>query len=325
MKLAILALDGVFDTGLSTVLDVFTTANELGAIHAPGIETRFDIEVVGVRHVVQTALGMRVPVKPASAMDRPDWLIVPALGTKMPEQLLAALSRNDVVDAGAMLRDARANGTGIAAACIGTFVLAGSGVLDNHVATTTWWLAPIFRQRYPNVLLDTTRMVVPSGPFVTAGAALGHIDLAFWLLNRASPELASIVARHLLVDSRPSQAPYIIPNYLAGADPLVERFEQWARNRLAEGFSLEDAANALSSTPRTLQRRVEAALGRSPLAYFQDLRIERAVHLLRTSHLNVEAIASEVGYGDGATLRSLLRRRLGQGVREIRQAGASRA
>ncbi|MDN4572695.1 hypothetical protein DBB29_01460 [Pandoraea cepalis] len=111
---------------------------------------------------------------------------------------------------------------------------------------------------------------------------------------------------------------------VASADPLVERFEQWARNRLAEGFSLEDAAKALSSTPRTLQRRVEAVLGKSPLSYFQDLRIERAVHLLRTSHLNVEAIASEVGYVDGATLRSLLRRRLGHGVREIRQTGISR-
>jgi transcriptional regulator GlxA family with amidase domain len=164
---------------------------------------------------------------------------------------------------------------------------------------------------------------VPSGPLVTAGAALGHIDLAFWLLNRASPELASIVARHLLVDPRPSQAPYIIPNYLASADPLVERFEQWARNRLAEGFSLEVAAKALSSTPRTLQRRVEAVLGKSPLSYFQDLRIERAVHLLRTSRLNVDTIASAVGYADGGTLRNLLRRRLGQGVREIRRTDIS--
>jgi len=42
------------------------------------------------------------------------------------------------------------------------------------------------------------------------------------------------------------------------------------------------------------------------------------VHLLRTSHLNIDAIAAEVGYEDGATLRTLLRRRLGRGVRELR-------
>jgi hypothetical protein len=39
--------------------------------------------------------------------------------------------------------------------------------------------------------------------------------LALWLLNQASPDLASVVARYLLVDARPSQAPYMIPDHLA--------------------------------------------------------------------------------------------------------------
>lgn len=36
------------------------------------------------------------------------------------------------------------------------------------------------------------------------------------------------------------------------------------------------------------------------------------------SGIDVEAIAAEVGYDDGATLRTLLRERLGRGVRELR-------
>jgi transcriptional regulator GlxA family with amidase domain len=64
---------------------------------------------------------------------------------------------------------------------------------------------------------------------------------------------------------------------------------------------------------------MHAALGKSPLVYFQDLRVERAVHLLKTSNASVDQIASEVGYAEGVTLRALLRRRLGRGVREIRQ------
>jgi hypothetical protein len=70
--------------------------------------------------------------------------------------------------------------------------------------------------------------------------------LALWLLNQASPDLASVVARYLLVDARPSQAPYMIPDHLARADPLVERFERCARGRLAEGFSLDAAASGLA-------------------------------------------------------------------------------
>jgi transcriptional regulator GlxA family with amidase domain len=318
MKLAVLALDGVFDTGLSAVLDTLATANELAALQTPAMP-RFDWHVVGLRRQVSTAQGLRVPVEPASVVRRPDWVVVPALGTKMPESLLQALARREAADATAQLRAWHAGGARIAAACIGGFVLAESGLLDGHEATTTWWLGPLFRQRYPGVRLDESRMLVVSGEFVTAGAAIGHLDLALWLVRQASPELAATVARYLLVDDRPSQAPYMIPDHLAHADPLVERFERWARGQLAEGFSLEAAAAALATSKRTLQRRLEAVLGKSPLSYFQDLRVERALHLLRTSHADIEAIAAEVGYADGVTLRTLLRRRLGRGVRELRR------
>jgi transcriptional regulator GlxA family with amidase domain len=318
MRLAILALDGLFDTGLSVLLDAFGTANELSAMNQPGSPPPFNVDIVGVRNRVRTAQGMLVKVRPASAVRRPDWVIVPALGAKMPDQLIPALSRRDVVDAGAQLRAWHGKGARITAACIGTFVLAEAGLLDGHEATTTWWLGPLFRQRYPNVELDEARMLVPSGKFVTAGAAMGHLDLALWLIRQASPELAALVARYLLVDDRPSQAAFIIPDHLARADPLIERFERWARSQLTRGFSLQDAADALATSPRTLQRRTEAVLGKSPLAYFQDLRVERAQHLVRTSDLDVDAIAAKVGYADGATLRNLLRRRLGRGVRELR-------
>ncbi|MCP1118911.1 GlxA family transcriptional regulator [Robbsia andropogonis] len=321
MRIAVLALDGVFDTALSSVLDVFTTANEVAQVHQAGTIPPFQIELIGVRRDVHTALRMRVPVTPAKDASGFEWLVVPAPAAKMPEQLLPALARRDVLDAMAFMNDRHAAGAKIAAACIGTFVLAESGLLRGHAATTSWWLAPLFRQRYADVHLDSTRMVVPSGEFATAGAAMGHIDLALWLLNQASPSLASMVARYLLVDARPSQAPYMIPDHLARADPLVEHFERWARARLQQGFSLEAAAESLAISTRTLQRRIEAVLGKSPMSYFQDLRVERAVHLLRSSRLDVEAIAAQVGYEDGATLRTLLRRRLGRGVKEIRRTG----
>jgi transcriptional regulator GlxA family with amidase domain len=317
MLLAVLAIDGVFDTGLAAVMDTFATANELAA--AQGLKIpRFEAQLVGVRRRVRTALGLQVPVQPAASTRRPDWVVLPAPGTKMPDSLLPVLERPDTRDAVAALREMHAAGARVAAACIGGFLLAESGLLDGEEATTTWWLGPLFRQRYPEVRLDESRMLVPSGDFVTAGAAIGHLDLALWLVRQASPELAAVVARYLLVDARPSQAAYMIPDHLAHADPLVQRFERWARARLDQGFSLDAAADALATSKRTLQRRLEAVLGKSPLAYFQDLRVERAVHLLRTTPADIEAIAAEVGYADGVTLRSLLRKRLGRGVRELR-------
>ena len=155
---------------------------------------------------------------------------------------------------------------------------------------------------------------------VTAGAALGHLDLALTLIRRASPELANLTAKYLVTDERTSQAPYTIPDHLAHADPLAKQFERWARERLADGFSLDQAAAALATSKRTLARRMQSVLRKSPLAFFQNLRIERAVHLLEISHSSVDQIAAQVGYAEGVTLRVLLRRRPGRGVREIRRS-----
>lgn len=316
MRVYVLALDGVFDTGLATVLDAFQTANELASMSGVST-TRFEVKIVGVRRAVKTLQGLTVPVR-SIGNDAPDCVVVPAIGFKMPDPLERALARPDIGDAGAALcRWARLGAT-MTAACIGTFVMAESGLLDHHHATTTWWLAPMFRKRYPRVMVDESNMIVKSGKCVTAGAALGHMDLALWLIRQGSPELASLVAKYLIVDSRPSQSAYVLTDHLIHSDPLVERFESWARRWLEKGFSLDEAAKAAGSSKRTLARRMQAVLGKSPLGYFQNLRVERAVHLLKTSNESVEEIAARVGYSEGVTLRTLLRRRLGRGIKEIR-------
>ena len=316
MRVHVLVLDGVFDLGLSAVLDAFHTANEL--LEALEIDAdRFDVKTVAVRRRVRTSQGLLLPVSPSDRRT-PDCIVVPAIGYKMPAPLEKALLRPDVRDAAQLLRDYARRGVTMTAACIGTFILAESGLLNGQRATTTWWLAPLFRRRYPDVVLEDSNMIVNSGSFVTAGAALGHMDLALWLVRRVSPQLASLTAKYLIVDSRPSQSVYALTDHLIHSDPLVEKFELWARANLSRGFSLSDAAKAVGSSKRTLARRLDAVLGKSPLEYFQSVRVERAVHLLKTTRATVDEIASRVGYADGVTLRTLLRRRLHTGIKRIR-------
>jgi transcriptional regulator GlxA family with amidase domain len=315
MHVCVIALEDVFDTGLAVVLDTLETAGGL----APRPELRPRVSLVGVRRRVKTHQGLQVPLA-ALPRVRPDVVLVPALGAKTPETLDVALVRSDVADVGALLREWSAGGTLVTAACTATFVLGAAGILDRRHATTTWWLAPYFRQRFPDVKLDDAQMIVDSRGVVTAGTAMAHLDLALWLVRRQSPSLARTVARHLVYDARPSQAAYVMPDHLAHADPLVERFEHWARRHLAD-FSLAAAARGVGASERTLERRLRAVLGRSPLSFVRDLRVERAVHRLQTTQDSIEEIAAAVGYGDGVTLRTLLRKKTGRGLRELRAIG----
>src|SRR6185369_6667964 len=87
MRINVLALDDVFDLGLSAVLDAFQTANELIQLSRMSVRP-FDVRVVGLRKRVRTSQGFVVPLRPASST--PDYVVVPAIGFKMPEPLEAA-------------------------------------------------------------------------------------------------------------------------------------------------------------------------------------------------------------------------------------------
>lgn len=302
-----LVLDGVFDTGLATLLDTLALAN--------GFSPRaFDVTRVGVRRRITTGQGLVMRLDPIPA--RVDLLLVPALGAKAPAALDEQLARRDVREAAALVRETRALR---AAACTATFLFAQAGLLDGKSATTTWWLAAAFRERFPQVDLDEARMIVEHDGIVTAGAALAHLDLALSIVRRKSPSLARTTARHLAFERRPAQSAYEMPGYKAHTDPLVDRFEKWARGHLAT-FTLANAARAVATSERTLERRVHHVLGKSPLAYVQDLRVADARHQLETTERGLDEIATSVGYADAVTLRTLLRKKTGLGVRELRGA-----
>ncbi len=312
MRIAVLLLDGVFDTGLAAVLDTLALANAFAEAR-----THFVVTKVGVRRRVKTGQGLVVPLD-ALPRQAPELVIVPALGAKSPESLDVALACAEARDAAALLQRWRGHGTRIAAACTASFLLAETGLLDGKAATTTWWLAPAFRERFPAVKLDEARMLVDAGGLVTAGAALGHLDLALSVVRKRSPALARTTARHLTFDVRASQGAYVMPDHLEHTDPLVERFEAWARRHLQD-FRLGAAARALGASERTLERRVHKALGKAPLSFVQDLRVQDATYQLESTDRSIDEIATRVGYKDGASLRALLRDKTGRGVRELRR------
>ncbi|MFY4729377.1 AraC family transcriptional regulator, partial [Nitrospira sp. BLG_2] len=128
MRIYVLALSEVFDTGLATFLDTFSTANALAESTGKS-SVRFDVSIIGVRSRVLTSQGLSVPVRSATRRAPPDVALVPAIGAKLPDALRVKLEQRETVDAQALLRDWSASGALIGAACTSTFVLAGSSLL----------------------------------------------------------------------------------------------------------------------------------------------------------------------------------------------------
>jgi transcriptional regulator GlxA family with amidase domain len=254
-------------------------------------------------------------------------VIVPGVVAPRPWEIDAVLERPDARRAMRWLVQRHRAGALVLASCSSTFLLAAAGLLDGGPATTAWYLAPHFRKRFPRVDLREDAMVVAHGHVVTAGAALSHVDLMLWLVRHvAGPEIADRCARFLVLDDRPTQARYLAVDYLGARSREVIRAERYLREHLAEPVALADVARAASTSPRTIARRFEEALGMSPLRFLRRLRVERAEHLLETTRQSLDEVAARVGYADPITLRRQLRKELGRGAREIRaRLSASRS
>jgi len=318
MEIAVLVYDGLFDSGLAGILDVLDQANAFGEEMSD--PPSWNVRTVGFESQIRTGAGHLVAAEPIEHVETADLVVVPARGARGPAEVLEFVGGDQSAPLRKVIAQTRERGTPIASACAGTFLLAEAGILDGLRATTTWWLSPAFRTRYPAVQLEQNQMVITSDDITTAGAAFGHVDLALAIVRDTSPTLADLVARYLVLDERPSQSVYIIPSALAQNDPTVAAFERWARERLASPISIPEAAKSIGVSERTLQRCVQRTLGTSPIRFIQDLRIERASHLLRTTDLSLEAVARKVGYEHANTLRVLLRERTGKTTPAFRGA-----
>ncbi len=307
MRVGMVVQDGCFGSAVASVIDILRVADSVRHEIDPTIEA-IDLVLAGTKRRVSTTTSMTLSTDHSLAdLAAQDLVIVPALGTLTAvdtADAIATRSARAVIGALGALDPER---TRIAAACTGVFAVAEAGVIDRRRATTSWFLGPEFRRRYPLIDLDLDSMVVADGNLLTAGAAFAHIDLALSIVRTVSPDLAHHVARLLLIDERPSQAAFVAYEHLEHDDPVVIDFERHVRAHLDEPFDVGVAAAAIGASRRTLERRVRAALNLTPLGFVRRLRLERARHLAATTDLSTADIAMRVGYANAETLRALIR------------------
>ncbi|MFJ1456554.1 GlxA family transcriptional regulator [Nocardia sp. N2S4-5] len=320
MDVTVVVMDGVADFGFTAFLEALGMANALrDELREPPGPWRVRVAALG--DSVRSGYGHTVPtIRLDDLTGDLGLVVVPAVNVLGAEALIDLVSAPVNRALLQRIRDARASGSHLAAACTGTFFLAEAGVLDGARATTSWWLGPSFRKRYPRVGLDESLTLCRSDHVTTAGASLSHLDLALSLVQEKSPALAELVGKYMAVGNRSTQANFSIAEVVARGNSLTAAFERWVRDHVDQQFSISQAAHGLGVTERSLQRATHAELGMSPKDFVDDIRLERATRLLWTTELTVDAVATKVGYLHAGTLRSLVRRRRGMSMAELRAA-----
>jgi len=162
------------------------------------------------------------------------------------------------------------SGAVISSICGGAFILAETGLLIHRSATTHWELEQGFHATYPQVNLNTDKLLIDDGGTVTAGGIMVWLDLGLKLIDRfigASVMLAT--ARYFLIDpgGREQRFCSLFSPSLSHGDKAIIEVKHWLQRNSGDSLNVAILANRANLTEHTFARRFHKANGLNTTEY----------------------------------------------------------
>jgi transcriptional regulator GlxA family with amidase domain len=304
--------------------DVLTSVGRIWPVLTGKGEPRpaFEVQIVAHSDRLFRCFG-GAPVAPDGRFDQErssDLVMIPDLNFDMDSD-----PRGRWPEAGRWIAARHREGALVATVCTGSVLLADSGLLDGHEATTHWAAQGLFARHYPKVTLHPERILVASGEeqrLITSGGAASWEDLSLYLIDRfcGREEAARTAKIFLFGDRSEGQLPYAaMTRPMRHEDAVIADCQVWIADHYAGPNPVSRMVARTGLPARSFKRRFRAATGFTPVAYVQTLRIEEAKQQLETTDLPTDAVGRAVGYADPASFRRLFKRQTGVTPARYRQ------
>lgn len=241
--------------------------------------------------MMSTELGLE-------ALDDADTIVIPGWADDLRPP------RPETIDA---LRAAYDRGARLMSICIGSFVLAATGLLDGRRATTHWRWAERLKHAYPRVEVDPSVLYIDDGQILTSAGTAAGIDLGLHIVRLDyGAEVANQVARSIVMPPHRDggQAQYIdAPMPEAPDDDPIRDTLAWIVEHLDEELSVDALAARSAMSERSFMRHFRATTGTTPFDWILGQRVRLAQRLLETTDLPLEIVAERSGFGSAVTMR----------------------
>jgi transcriptional regulator GlxA family with amidase domain len=240
----------------------------------------------------------------------------------LPPRLGEQISHDEALPFVGWLREKHSAGTMLSSICGGAFLLAETGLLAGRPVTTHWAHADLFRERFPDVNLDTDKLVIDDDDIVSAGGVMAWVDLGLRLVERyLGATVMGKTAQFMLADPPGREQRYystFSPN-LSHGDAAVLKAQRWIQANGAKDVAIASLAALAGLEERTFLRRFRKATSFTAVDYCQRLRVGKAREMLQFTNQPIETIAWDVGYADAGAFRKIFTRVTGLTPGEFRQ------
>jgi transcriptional regulator GlxA family with amidase domain len=249
--------------------------------------------------MLRTSCGLQIEVQHGlDCLAEAGTIIVPSWHNPLerpPEALLHAL------------REAHEAGAKIVGLCLGAFVLAAAGLLDDRPATTHWLWTERFAKRFPKVRVDPKVLYIDDGDLVTSAGTAAGLDCCLHVLRtRVGAAVTNRLARRLVVPPhrQGGQAQFIEqPVVINQEDERLSKTLEWALAKLDSHLDVDTLARKAGMSRRTFTRRFHRLTGSTVIKWLTEQRLALSRQFLETTDVAIEQIASVTGFGTALSLR----------------------
>ncbi|MBK3475077.1 GlxA family transcriptional regulator [Pseudomonas sp. MF6751] len=301
VELGVLIYQGAQLAAVHGLTDLFGVANRIAAEHESA-----QLPLLRVSHWQVDAHGT-----PARTFDSHPGPEQPMMAVLVPPSIAEFTEDQAPLALLEWLRLQHAGGTVLGGVCIGSIMLARSGLLDGRSATTHWSSAKSFAACYPAVRLEADKPIVDDGDLITSAGLMAWSELGLRLVDRLmGPSIAADTARFLVIEhsASASQCGSNFAPILRHGDGAVLKVQHWLQASGAVDVSVAAMAQEANLEERTFLRRFRNATGLKPTEYCQHLRVGKARQMLEFTNGTIDHIAWTVGYQDPSAFRAIFKK-----------------
>lgn len=202
-------------------------------------------------------------------------------------------------------------GAEVASMCTGIFMLASTGLLENKTCSTHWSASGHFRSLYPDVNLQTDKLITDENGIYTNGGAYSFLHLVIYLVEKYfDRQTAVYCAKTFQIDlDRNLQAEFsIFRGHKKHDDDVVLQAQSYLEKNYDDKISIGLLSANCNVGRRNFDRRFIKATGLTPLDYLQRVRVEAAKKSFENARKTVSEVMYEVGYNDTKAFREVFSR-----------------
>jgi transcriptional regulator GlxA family with amidase domain len=220
------------------------------------------------------------------------------------------------------LRRAAARARAVGGIEAGAWILGHAGLLEGRAATTHWEDLEDFAAAFPEADIRPDRYVIDGRVFTTGGAA-PTFDLMLHLVrSRLGMAVALDVASVFIYDQMRQATdaqPLISLGRLDGYDPRLAQAIRLMESHVDRPLTTGAIARRTGVTVRTLEKTFVRAIGETPGAYYQRLRLSAARRLVLDTAEPMADIAARTGFSSAAAFSRAFSRAFGSSPIKLRR------